>query len=110
EIAQTGATITSIVDTAEALAAAVNTHADVTRSINRGAVGAAGNAATAADALKAVAEIIRRTQSLAVCVLQSSAELSQGTRVIDSAMDNLLQVLSAQNGAKKIADLKAHSI
>ena len=109
EIAQTGVTIEAIVDTAEGLAAAVNAHADVTGSINKGAIGAAGNAAAAADALKAVAEIVQRTQSLAVGVLQLSAQLSEGTRAIDSAMDSLFQVLSTQNGVKQIADLKTQA-
>jgi ABC-type transporter Mla subunit MlaD len=62
--------------------------------------------ASAAGALRTVAETIQRTQSLAASVLESSRELNERSREIDAAMDALFQVASAQGGVRKIADLK----
>ena len=46
------------------------------------------------------------TQSLAVFVLETTRQLSEGTRDIDAAMESLFQAASMQGGFKKIADLK----
>jgi methyl-accepting chemotaxis protein len=106
EIADTGRTISRIAEAAELVAAAVNEQASVTDSISKGAMNAASNAATAADALKTVAEMIRRTQLLAVSVLESSSQLSGLTKEIDAGTDRLFDAASKYRGVKRIADLK----
>jgi methyl-accepting chemotaxis protein len=106
EIAGTGRTIGNIAESAEVVATAVDSQAAITGEITKGAISAAGNAVTAADALKTVAETIRRAQSLAASVLESSSQLSDGTHKIDAAMNDLFQVMSTQNGVRRIADLK----
>lgn len=106
EIADIGGIIGGIAESAASVAAAVNEQATVTSTIAEAAGSVAVNATTVAAALQTVGETIRRTQALAVAVLESSRQLSQRTREIDAALDNLFHAAATHRGVKKIADLK----
>ena len=106
EIASTGETITQISTMAEAVAVSVSQQASTTNEIACNASGAAANAATVADALKAVGNTIRRTEETTKLVLNFSADLSRRSEEIGKAMDALFSAAS-NIGARQLPNLAA---
>ena len=106
EIASTGETITQISTMAEAVAVSTSQQASTTNEIARNASGAAANAATVADALKAVGNTIRRTEETTKLVLNFSADLSRRSEEIGKAMDTLFSAAS-NIGARQLPNLAA---
>jgi methyl-accepting chemotaxis protein len=105
DIARTGDTISDIARTAEMIAAALNQQAAATGNIAESAMSASNNADTVATAMKTVEETIERTKAAAETVTRSSRELTSGTGEVSNALDQLFEVTSKQEGAKRFNDL-----
>jgi hypothetical protein len=97
EIVGTGRIVGCLADRAVSVARASDTN------------GHEGTGGTVALALKAVAEMIRKTRLLTASMLNASRKLSERTRRIDDAMERLFRATSIQGDMMKIADLRAAS-
>jgi methyl-accepting chemotaxis protein len=104
EIASTGETIIEISTVAEAVAISTSQQASTTNEIARNASGAAANAITVAEALKAVGNTIRQTEETTKLVLNFSADLSRHSQQIGKAMDILFSAAS-NIGARQLPNL-----
>jgi methyl-accepting chemotaxis protein len=106
EIASTGETIIEISTVAQAVAISASQQASTTNEIARNASGAGANAATVAEALKAVGSTIRQTEEATKLVLNLSADLSRHSKQIGKAMDTLFSAAS-NVGARQLPNLAA---
>ena len=107
EIAATGKTIADIAGISATVASAVDEQTSATSSIANGAANTAANAATVSEALKVVADALKRTQEATSTVRDFSRNLHGRTGELDAALATLFLTAAEEPGVKRFSDLSA---